>query len=103
MDNAQGIHACYLDISKAFDRVNHAILLQNLHSYGVTGNLLECLRSYMSDRSAKVRVGQSLSRDILATRWVPQGSVLGPILFLLYINDLPDRIRSNLLLFADDV
>ncbi|WP_353803334.1 reverse transcriptase domain-containing protein, partial [Acinetobacter baumannii] len=73
MDNAQGIHACYLDISKAFDRVNHAILLQKLHSYGVTGNLLEWLRS---DRSAKVRVGQSLSKNILATSGVPQGSVL---------------------------
>ena len=102
LDAGHGVHVCYLDISKAFDRVNHNILIQKLKSYGILGNLLEWLRDYLRERHAMIRVDGAYSKKILVTSGVPQGSVLGPILFLIYINDLPAAIKNRLLLFADD-
>ena len=90
-------------MSKAFDRVNHAILLKKLKSLGITGNLLEWLRAYLQDRSVRVSVDGALSKKINATSGVPQGSVLGPLLFLIYVNDLPQVVRCKLVLFADDI
>ena len=103
VDNGMCVHACYLDISKAFDRVNHDILLQKIQSYGCVGKLLEWLHDYLRDRSAKVRVDGILSRELFMTSGVPQGSVLGPILFLIYINDLPKLLNCKVLIFADDI
>ena len=92
----------FLDIFKAFDKVWHAGLIFKLKIYGIGGDLLKLLINYLKDRKQRVVLnGQTSSwKNILAG--VPQGSVLGPILFLIYINDLPDGIKSIYKIFADD-
>jgi hypothetical protein len=103
MDHGHCVHVCYLDMAKAFDRVDHELLLSKLQKYGISGKLLEWLRDYLDDRSMHVRVDGSLSKRISAPSGVPQGSVLGPILFLLYVDDIPKLVRCRINLFADDI
>ena len=92
----------FCDVSKAFDRVWHEGLIHKLENIGIGGNLLSFLKDYLSERYQRVVIeGQSSDLGLIKAG-VPQGSVLGPLLFLIYINDLPDSIRSNIKLFADD-
>ena len=91
-----------LDSSKAFDKVAHEKLLFKLHHYGIKGGTLRWIQSFLDDRSQNVLLNGVKSDNIPVSSGVPQGSVLGPILFLAYINDLPEQVKSNVRLFADD-
>ena len=91
-----------LDFSKAFDRVSHQHLSNKLTFYGIRGNTLGWINSFLPDRQQAVSVNGTHSSWVDVTSGVPQGSVLGPALFLLYINDINDHIKSKIKLFADD-
>ena len=93
----------FLDLSKAFDTVNHSILLSKLDLYGIRGNENQWFRSYLSNRKQKVFVNGVESNFLLVNSGVPQGSILGPFLFLIYINDFEKATNYfSLRLFADD-
>ncbi len=91
-----------MDFAKAFDKVPHRRLLYKLSYYGIRGQANNWIRSFLSDRTQNVVLDGIASDPADVISGVPQGSVLGPVLFLLYINDLPDNIASSVRLFADD-
>ena len=92
----------FLDISKAFDKVWHDGLLFKLTIYSVEGDLLLLLKNYLKNRKQRVVLNVQTSDWRKINSGLPQGSVLGPLLFLIYINDLPDGITSICKIFADD-
>ena len=94
--------AVALDISKAFDRVWHAGLLHKLKSYGISGQIFGLITSFLSNRWLRVVLDGKSSQEYPVNAGVPQGSTLGPTLFLLYINDLPDDAICNIAIYADD-
>ena len=93
----------FFDFSKAFDRVSHQILLEKLSQLGISGNLLDWIRSFLVQRQMRVRVADHLSEPVRVKSGVPQGSVLGPILFLLYIDHVVGGLTCKFKIFADDI
>ena len=94
--------AVTLDISKAFDRVWHAGLLHKLKSYGISGQIFGLISSFLSNRHLRVVLDGKSSQEYPVNAGVTQGPILGPTLFVLYINDLPDDVIYNIAIYADD-
>ena len=101
-DLTQDVRDVFLDISKAFDKVWHEGLLYNLETYSVKGEVLNPLHNYIHERYQRVVLNGQASSWELIKSGVPQGSVLGPLMFLIYISHLPGNIQSTCKIFADD-
>ena len=102
MDENKITCSIFLDLAKAFDSVDHQILLKKLEKYGIRGNALKLFKSYLTGRQHYVKINNMASQCRLLEIGVPQGSVLGPLLFLIFINDLPNCCKLDATLLADD-
>ena len=102
LDEGHSVHACFLDVAKAFDRVDHGLLLHKLQRIGLSDVPLEWFTSYLHGRSICTVVDGVNSTRLPISSGVPQGSVLGPLLFIIYFGDLPDSVSTSSALYADD-
>ena len=100
--NSSKVSVIFLDLSKAFDSVPHERLLLKLNRYGIDGQLYLWFRSFLTNRRQRVQIRGSYCEWSPVISGVPQGSILGPIMFLIYVNDIPNIITSTAKLFADD-
>ncbi|KAJ3659737.1 hypothetical protein Zmor_011411 [Zophobas morio] len=103
IDRGDSVDIVYIDFQKAFDKVPHRRLIHKLRELGIKGNLLKWISAFLSERVFYVRVGDSLSNNYAVKSGVPQGSVLGPVLFVLYISDLSRLLKSDHAFYADDL
>ena len=101
-DSGHEVRAVFLDISRAFDRVWHEGLIFKLRQNGVEGNALSIIKSFLADRVQRAVLDGQTSDWVPIEAGVPQGSILGPLLFLVYINDLVEVVESEIDIFADD-
>ena len=103
LDNKTFSCGVFIDLEKAFDTINHKILLEKLQHYGIRGITLQWFTSYLYNRKQRVSLDGKKSSFLNITCGVPQGSILGPLLFLLYINDMKNAVKFSILHhFADD-
>nr|VZI22397.1 unnamed protein product [Spirometra erinaceieuropaei] len=102
-DEGNVVHVAYIDFKKAFNSVSHQRFLYKLNRIGVRGKLLKWTENFLIGRSHTVRLGGKQSAEVTATSGVPQGSVLGPILFLIYIDDCTHGLDCDIAMFADDI
>ena len=96
------IDCIYLDFKKAFDSVSHELLIHKLKSYNISDSMITWLSSFLNNRKQSLRINGSTSSWTSVTSGVPQGSILGSLMFLLFVNDIPQITSSNIMLFADD-
>jgi ribonuclease P/MRP protein subunit RPP40 len=96
------VDVIYFDFQKAFDRVPHRRLMLKINSLGISGSIFKWIENWWQDREQRVVMLGSSLRWIKVESGVPQGSVLGPLLFLIYINDIDEMVASKILKFADD-
>lgn len=101
-NNNKHVLAMFIDVKKAFDSVQHDILLKKLEFYGLDKNALKWFESYLYRRKQKVKISGTYSKTEILTTSVPQGSILGPLLFIIYLNCLPNISKFCSILFADD-
>ena len=99
------IDCLYVDFRKAFDVIPHKLLLYKAHKIGIRGKILNWIADFLKDRTFQVHIDNSSSSKYKITSGVPQGSILGPILFLIYVNELPEIIPKDICIkmYADDV
>ena len=102
LNNKDLIHAIFLDFSKAFNKVTHGKLCYKLSLLGIRGPILKWIKDFLSNRTQKVLMNGEKSNPVDVISGVPQGTVLAPLLFLCYINDLPSIVKSKIRMYADD-
>ena len=103
LDDGEEIDVCYLDFQKAFDSVNHQLLIKKLKSLCIDPVLCDWIKEFLQNRTFRVRVRNKMSSEASPASGVPQGSILGPLLFLIYINDITEGLSSPCFLYADDM